>query len=178
MYATTRYIFMYIPEDAMDENIIDVEAGYSGSSRDHYYRSIGATMEASSLLCHERACGCQPCLKLQRDCTLISANVSLMAGTTPRASTVVLKTACPAPASRHTRNARNPLPEFCRGLKVGKNIVVWVSNEEKEANQDKDYFVAKIGERAVKLEEDGTYRAVPFRKNDWIVSVHWYDFAP
>ena len=64
------------------------------------------------------------------------------------------------------------------GLKVGKTIIVWVSSEEKEDNQDKDYFVAKIGERAVKLEEDGTYRAVPFRKNDWIVSVHWYDFAP
>ena len=30
----------------------------------------------------------------------------------------------------------------------------------------------------MKLEEDRSYCAVPFRKNDWIVSVRWYEFVP
>ena len=56
MYTSTRYIFMYLPEDAIDGKIVSVEQGYYGSSRDHYYRSIGATKEASRLLRRERAC--------------------------------------------------------------------------------------------------------------------------
>ena len=65
---------------------------------------------------------------------------------------------------RHTWNARNPLPEFCEGLIVGENIVVRVSNEEKEDNPDEEYFVAKVKEKAIKLEEAGTYSAIPFKK--------------
>ena len=30
----------------------------------------------------------------------------------------------------------------------------------------------------MKLEEDGTYSDVPFRKNKWIVSVRVYEFVP
>ena len=79
---------------------------------------------------------------------------------------------------RHTRNARNPLPEFWEELRIGNNVIVGVSNEEREANPDEEYFIAKIVEKARKLEEDGTYSAVLYRKNDWIVSVCWYNFAP
>ena len=63
------------------------------------------------------------------------------------------------------------------GLSVGENIIVWVSNGEKEDNPDEEYFVAKIKERAIKLEEAGTYSSIPFKKNDWIVSVQWYGFV-
>ena len=44
-----------------------------------------------------------------------------------------------------------------KGLKVGRDIIAQVSNEEKENNQDEDHFLAKIEEMVVKLEEDGTY---------------------
>ena len=111
---------MYIPEDAIDESIVAVDAGYSGSSKDHYYCSLGNTEVVSRLERQERACGCQPCLKLKQGCTLTPVNTDLMAGTTARATTVVLHSARPVPAARHTRNARNPLPEFCEGLCVGK----------------------------------------------------------
>ena len=171
LYASTRYIYMYLPEDGIDETIVSVEEGYKGSSKDHYYRSIGKTETASRLMRRERACGCQPCLKLEDGCTLTLDNTTLAAGTTPKASTVVLYSASPAPAARHTRNARNPLPGFCASLSVGKNIIVRVSNEEREQNLDEDYFVAKIEKRAVELDEAGVYSAVPFRKNDWIVYV-------
>lgn len=90
---------------------------------------------------------------------------------------VTLQSSRPAPAARHTRGARNPLPEFCKGLKVGQNIVVRVSNEEKDDNPDENYFVAKVEEKAIKLEEGGTYSAVLYKKNDWIVSVQWYVFV-
>ena len=112
LYASTRYIFMYLPEDGIDAKIVSVEQGYYGSSKDHYYRSIGATEEASRLVCREHACGCWPCLKLEDGCTLTLDNTTVAAGTTPKASTVVMYSARPAPAAPHTRNARNPLPEF------------------------------------------------------------------
>mmetsp|Transcript_37338 Transcript_37338/g.67147 ORF Transcript_37338/g.67147 Transcript_37338/m.67147 type:complete len:148 (+) Transcript_37338:840-1283(+) len=84
----------------------------------------------------------------------------------------------PTPELRHTRNARNPLPEFCKKLKLGDNIIVRVANEKRLLNADEEYFVAKIEEEAVQLNEAGTYSAVAFKKNDWIVSLCWYVFAP
>ena len=86
LYASTQYIFMYLPEDSIDETIISVEFEYSGSSKDHYYQSIGATEEASCLLCRECACGCRPCLKLVKGgCFLTPANSILVARKTPTA---------------------------------------------------------------------------------------------
>ena len=35
----------------------------------------------------------------------------------------------------------------------------------------------KNKEKAIKLEESGTYSAIPFKKNDWIVSAQWYEFV-
>ena len=52
-----------------------------------------------------------------------------------------------------------------------------MANEERDQNLDEEYFVAKVEERAMKLEESGTYSAVPYQKNDWIVFVRWYCFA-
>ena len=177
LYATTQYIYMFIPQDAIDDKVVAVEEGYPGSSKDHYYRSMGATEEASRLMRRERACGCRPCLCLHDDCTMTPANINLQSAKTARATTVKLQSARPAPEARHTRNARNPLPEFCEELSIGDNIIVRVSKEEKADNPDEEYFVAKIEEKAVKLEEAGTYSAVQFKKNDWIVFVQWYEFV-
>ncbi len=44
-----------------------------------------------------------------------------------------------------------------------------MSKEEKDDNPDEEYFVAKIEKKAVELEEAGTYSAVQFKKNDWII---------
>ena len=99
------------------------------------------------------------------------ANSALMAGTTPYATTLVLHLDRPAPASHHTQNARNPLPEFCEGLSVDNTIIVRVSNEERADNLDEEYLVANIEEEATLLEEDETYSAVPYQENDWIVFV-------
>lgn len=178
LYATTDYVYMFVPEDAIDEKLVAVDVGYSGSSKDHYYRSMGATEEAASLKRRERACGCQPCFRLLPGCTLTRSNINLKGGTTAKASNIVLLPARPTPEARHTRNARNPLPEFCKKLKVGENVIVRVANEERLMNQDEEYFVAKIEQEALQLNEAGMYSAVAFKKNDWIVSVRWYLFAP
>ena len=177
LYATTKYIYMYIPEDAIDERVVSVEEGYRGSSKDHYYRSVGATEIASRLLRRERGCGCDQCFKLKEGCLLTPASC-YKAGTTPRATSKVLRSARPEPAGRQTRNSRNPLPEFCRNLKLGENVVVRVSNGEREDNPNENYFVAKIEEKAKQLSEAGTYSAVHFKKNDWIVFVRWFIFVP
>jgi len=152
--------------------------GVNGSSKDHYYRSIGVTEEASRLTRRTRACGCRPCLQLEDTCTLTLDNTALAAGTTPRATTVKLYSARPTLAARHTRNARNPRPDFCTGLKIGGNVIVRASKEERNLNLNEDYFVAKIERKAAKLDEAGMYSAQPYQKNDWIVYVRWYIFSP
>lgn len=178
LYATTQYIYMFLPENAIDESIVAADGGYSGSSKDHYYLSIGLTSEASRLLRRERACGCKPCLQLNySNCELTPANVALKTGATPRGTQVVIKPLRETAEKRHTRNARNPLPDFCRRLEIGSNVIVRVSSDEREDNPDEDYFVAKIEEKAVQLDEGGVYSAVQFKKNDWIVSVCWYVFV-
>ena len=63
-------------------------------------------------------------------------------------------------------------------LNVGMNVIVRISKEEKDDYLDEDYFVAKIERMATKLDEAGVYSAVPFKKNDWIVYVRWYNFVP
>jgi len=53
-----------------------------------------------------------------------------------------------------------------------------VANEERLLNQKEEYFVAKIDEKAIQLDEAGTYGAGPCKNVDWIVSVCWVVFAP
>ena len=59
----------------------------------------------------QRACGCQPCIRLKPlQCELTPANTDVKAGTTPQSTTVSIKPLREAPEARHTRNSRNPLP--------------------------------------------------------------------
>ena len=131
----------------IDDTIVAVNAGYSGSSKDHYYPFMGAPEEVSRVSHRECTCGCKPCLKLLSGLTLTRENSALMAGTTPRAHTEAVHPACPAPASCYTQNAR-------KRLSLGKNIIVQVCNEERADNPDEDYFVGKVEEKAMKVEEN------------------------
>lgn len=90
LYATTRYIWMFLPQDAIDDSVVAVDEGYSGSSKDYYYRSVGATIEASRLMRRERICGCRPCLRLQDACLMTPSSLQLQTAKTPRATSVVL----------------------------------------------------------------------------------------
>ena len=74
----------------------------------------------------------------------------LEAGIIPPGSTVHRELANLPAESRHTRNAHNPLPEYCTELKVGSNVVGRITEKEREMNPDKEYFVAEIEERAKK----------------------------
>ena len=84
-------------------------------------------------------------------CVTALANLQLQTAKASRATSVALQSDRPAMEQRHTQNARNPLREFCK------------------------YFVAKIQEKAIKLEEAGTYSALQFKGNDWIMFVQWYE---
>ena len=178
LYSVTHYIYMFIAEDGIDEKVVDVAAGYSGSSKDHFYWSKGASKEASSLHRRERACGCPPCFMMMPEKCQMLPGSGLEAGIIPPGSSVRLESANLPAESRHTRNARNPLPEYCMGLKVGSNVVVRIAEEEREMNPDEEYFVAKIEERAKKIDKDEIYSAVEFKKGDWIVKIRWYIFCP
>ena len=101
-----------------------------------------------------------------------------MAGTTPKASPVVLLPARPTPEARHTRSSRNPTSDFCTNLKIRDNVIVRMANEERLLNHDEEYYVARIEKKALQLKEAGTYSCVAYKKNDWIVSVCWYILAP
>ena len=93
-------------------------------------------------------------------------------------STLRLESAQLSAEARHTRNARNPLPEFCTGLKIDSNVVARIAEEERVMNPDEEYFVAKIEGRAKKTDKAGFYSAVEFKKGDWIVKIRWYKFCP
>ena len=56
------------------------------------------------------------------------------------------------------------MPRFCRKLKVGDNVIVRVANEDRLLNPKEDYFCVKMDEKAVQLDEAGTYGAVPYIK--------------
>ena len=178
LYATTKYIYMYTPEDSINEKIVSCNQGYNGSSKDHYYQSMGATVEASRLIHRERACPCQPCFMLKDGCTLTRENVDMKAGTTAMVKQVVLRPAGPAPEARHTRGNRNPIADFCVNLSIGQNVIVRVASEERGENPNENYFVAKIMQKVVKLEEGGVYSTAQYRKGDWIVFAQWYTFEP
>ena len=148
LYSTTGCIYIYIAEGGINENIVAVETGYKDSSKDHFYWSRGMTEEASTLYRRERACGCHPCLKtIPEECELVTGS-GLESGVNPQGTQVKLFSAKTSAEARHTRNARNPLPEFCKSLKVENNVIVRIADEEREINPDEDYFVARIEERA------------------------------
>ncbi len=122
LYATTQYIYMFIPSDAIDDKVVAVDEGYSGSSKDHYYRSMGATEEASRLMRRERACGCRPCFSLYDNCTMTPTNTTLQSAKTARATTVVLQSSRPSCnlLVRHRRHGilkmrGTPFQNFVRG---------------------------------------------------------------
>ena len=75
----------------------------------------------------------------------------LEAGIIPPGSSVRLESANLPAESRHTRTARNPLPEYCMGLKVSKHVVVRIAEEEQEMNPGEEYFVAKVEEKAKQM---------------------------
>lgn len=176
-YANNEYCYMFLTESGMDENIVNTDDGYKDSSKDHYDRSRGFTETSERLYRRLRVCGCQPCLRLDpENCELMPTNTELQAGTTPRGFDVHLHPARPSPEARHTRNARNPLPEFCESIAVGENIVVRQATEERLENPNEAWFLAKVEEKPKKLEEAGVYAAVHYSKGDWIVFVRWYEF--
>ena len=118
LYASTRYIYMFLAEDGMDENIVSAAEGYSGSSQDHYYFSMGASEQASRLFRHKRARGCQSCLKLIPEYCLLLPGCNFYAGVTSPGAKLTICCARPSAEARHIQNARNPLPDFCMGLKL------------------------------------------------------------
>ena len=114
---------------------------------------------------------------IPEECVLVPGS-SFEAGVNPQGSQVKLYSARKTAEVRHTRNARNPLPEFCKSLKIEDNIIVRIADEEREINPDEEYFIARIEEKAKKLKEGGFYSAEKYKKGDWIVKIRWYVFCP
>ena len=96
----------------MDEKLVAIKEGYKCSNKDHFYWSMGATVEASSLYRRERAYGHPQCLKiLPENCQLLP-RCNLEAGATLPGTKALLCPAQPSTEARHTRNTRNPLSIF------------------------------------------------------------------
>ena len=53
-----------------------------------------------------------------------------------------------------------------------------MENEENLLNPDEEYLCAKIEQDALQINEARSYSTVVFKNNDWLISVHWYLFAP
>ena len=115
-------------------------------------------------------------MMMPEECQILPGS-GLKAGIIPLGSSVHLESANSPAESWHTRNSRNPLPEYCTGLKVGSNVIERIAEEERETNPGEEYFVAEIEEKAKKINKDEIYGAVESKKGDWIVKIRWYVFC-
>ena len=50
----------------------------------------------------------------------------------------------------------------CSLIESRDNVIVRVANEDRLLNPKEDYFCVKMDEKAVQLDEAGTYGAVPY----------------
>ena len=107
----------------------------------------------------------------------MSGSAVLVAGTTPRAVPRLLHSARLSAEACNTRNARNPLPELCGGLRVGDNIISQLANKERKSNPDEDYFIANIEGQDKKIDGAGIYSCVSYKKGYWVVCARWYVFV-
>ena len=112
LYSPTTYIYMYVPEDGIDYNLVAADSGYEGSRKDHYCRSEGATMENDCLKRRRIFCGCEPCMKLLPGCSLTPANSARTTGTIPEGTFVWIKLKRPDAEVDHTGRTSKPLKEF------------------------------------------------------------------
>ena len=53
-------------------------------------------------------------------------------------------------------------------MNIRRNVIVQVSNDDREEHVDEEYYIAKIEWRALKLDKAGVYSSVLFQKNDWM----------
>ena len=171
LYSPTHYLYIYIPEGAVEEmeKVVAADEGYDGSSKDHYYWS----KENNRLHRRMRVCPCDPCLKLDFVNCLLKPGAR-EAGTTPLGSDVVVKPKRPEPEARVTRGVVKPLADFAPSLSAGQNVILRVHRSDRANNPDEPYFLARVLEKAKFLEVPGTYCAARFYKNDWIVKIRWY----
>ena len=83
IYSIDWYIYMFIPEDVIDEVAAAADAICSVSSKDGYYLRKGNSMDNSQFHRNKRVCACDTFMNLKWVCLLMPRNVEREASTTP-----------------------------------------------------------------------------------------------
>ena len=178
LYSATKYLYMYVPDEAVDEavSLVDADTGYENSSKDHYYRSMGDDANVSKLFRRQRPCACDSCLRLKpNECLLTRSNADREASLTASGTVIRIGEAAPRAEPAGTRGRAKTLAEHSRGLAVGDNVIARIHPDERLINPDEEYFVARVVGEAIKLDAPGFYSTQQYFKNDWIVKIQWYE---
>ena len=152
-WSHTKYLYCFVPEDGIKYDLVSAKKGYSGSSRDHQYFSVGSEMGDSEIICREKVCSCTPCLcGRPRECEFrrLVGNV--------RSVRIQPE---PAAERRETRagvgrGGRSSLDHFAQTIRRGDVVIVRVHAKDKN-DMAETYYVAKAMTPAKQLTEKGIY---------------------
>ena len=181
LYAATRYLYVYVPKEAVEDarSVVAAKEGYKDSSKDHYYRSVGAEMNTARLYRRRRPCACDVCLRIDRrgQCFLSMENADREAGLTPAGTSHKIGEALPPapPADTRGTSTRRTAANIAEELTVGRDVVLRMHPDERRLNPDDEYFLGRVEEPARKLDAPVCYSTNSFQKNDWIVKIRWYE---
>lgn len=121
MYTADRYSYMFYPEGSFDEDIVATDEGYvGGSSNDHFYVSVGNSVEESNLKRRERICPCTSCLNMDY------GNCELVDWVGPKPTNRKIRPAAVA-NQMETRGAGRSLEDFCNSLSTGDAVLIKIA---------------------------------------------------
>ena len=90
IYSIDWYIYMFIPEDVIDEVAAAADAICSVSSKDGYYLRKGNNMEILQYQNKKRVCDFDPCMNFNWGCLLLPRNLGREAEIAPLGSSKII----------------------------------------------------------------------------------------
>ena len=177
LYATTRYIYIhiYLSECNWWWRCGSRRKGYSGSSKGHYYRSVGATIEESRVMRYGCVCSCWMFFTETTGYLFDNLWVANCKDAQGHKYCSVIRS--PGNGRMSHSEQKEPYSRMLWGLECWRGHNCLVAEWRERSQPRKRIFLAKIKEKAIKLEETGTYSALWSKGSYWFVFVQWYDFV-
>lgn len=166
------YFIAYYPEDAFDVNQYQAEAGYAGSSKDHFFTGAPA---GGNLTVRERWCGCDKCIQSPTlwsdDCqwkTIVgSVRHHQIRPARPNRVLTVDRAGAPLEERVHT---------FYRPTKRALERV-WVARVHEDDPSGRPYFLLRVIQAPWQLGEDSLINGNRYDKGWFVCKIHWFDWV-
>ena len=155
-WGPTNYLHLYYEPDSFDESLAPPSVGYKGSSRDHVYRSIGATDDDSELGKRHGFCFCDDCKEGHfNQCQLRNRFGS---ETRVRINAKVIAAAAITRANTTLEDlAKRPLFSDPLDTDLVSNVIALRVHRDDPNDENEAYYLGRVVGAAKVLETDGTY---------------------